>query len=375
MDDASPASRTTTEIVGPPRESFVSGDWYQQDIDRIFRRGWMMAAHSSELAEPGSFVTFALDKDELLIVRDKSGSLNAFYNFCRHRGHRLCTTERGRLTGNIFCQYHAWSYSTRDGSCARAIRMHEGFDKSQWGLLPAWCEELDGLVFVSFSREKPGSLAESLKEVGFGGYDLKRMKLIGRDTYVVDANWKVVVENNSECYHCTLNHPELITDWDPWRDRSNDPYHVSTDGNVTYLDLGPVTNTMNSEVVCRIPAPRLDDSPPNACMVAWRPGHEIHFARDYAWIFTFRPDGAGRTIKTDFYFVHEDAQEGVDYSVEEVMKCIHLTMSQDTKICEEVQRGYEMSRYTPGPLNRNHQRGQIGFYEWYRSQLEGVPAA
>lgn len=358
-----------SEITGPPRESFISDEWYKRDIDKVFRPAWILAAHTTELSTPGSFLTVSLDQEELIVVRDKQGNVNAFHNFCRHRGHRLCTSERGQLKGNIFCQYHGWAYSTQDGSCVRSIRMHEGFDKSQWGLVPAWCEEIDGLIFVSFSKEKPRSLRPSLTEVGYGGYDLRRLKLIERRTYPVNANWKVVLENNLECYHCTLNHPELITNWDPWRDRANDISVVSSNGDVVLRGMGPVTNTINGETVCKLPVNRTEGGPADSFMVTWRPGNEIHFARDYVWIFTLKPAGPRVTIKTDFYLVHEDAREGVDYSVDEVVKCISLTMAQDSTLCEEVQRGYDMTRYTPGPLNQLYQRGQIAFYSWYEARL------
>ena len=145
----------TNERLGPPREAFVTNEWYGRDLEAIFRPAWHVAAHSTELAEPGAFITFRLGDDEVVVLRDEDGTLQAFHNFCRHRGHRLCTTERGTVRKNLICPYHGWAYSAKDGSCRSAPRMHESFDAAEWSLVRAWVEEYRGLVFVCTADEAP----------------------------------------------------------------------------------------------------------------------------------------------------------------------------------------------------------------------------
>ena len=203
------------------------------------------------------------------------------------------------------------------------------------------------------------------------------MKLAARRDYETSANWKVVVENGSECYHCALNHPELCKVYDPW----GIDYVENIDapgGNAVAAVLGAdvgartledMTFTPAGERVCAVPSPRLDEEVPHARELWWQPGNALSLTRDSGFLFTVRPSGPNRTMQTQFWLVHEDAREGSDYTLEQLMRLMVVTQDEDRTLCEEVQRGLEQRRYTPGPLNLHYQAGQIEFYRWYESRL------
>lgn len=373
LDHAAATSRP--EVVGPPRKRFVSQEWYERELAAIFRPAWHVVAHVSELPEPGSFVTFSLGAEEIVVVRDSNGELQGYHNFCRHRGHRLCAEPQGRVGDVFVCPYHAWTFATSDGALRGSARMHEGFDPSQWGLVRAWVEEWGGFVFACVAEERPDSLAAALDLEGSGGYDLGRMRLAARRTYEIAANWKVVGENNTECYHCAFNHPELCTIVDPWEVNyvgsldEDDTFATMIQADVGSRPIPDAAFSVDNVSVSRLAAPRTDDGPPHGYEVYWQPCNLLTLARDYTWLFTLTPLGVDRTLSTQYWLVHEDAREGVDYDLDEVMSFWVTTMDQDAALCEEVWRGILNPRYTPGPLNRHYQAGQMGFYDWYESRL------
>lgn len=368
------------EIVGPPRERFLTSEWHERDLEVVFRPMWHLVCHATELPDAGSYMTFTFGEEEIFVIRTSSGEVRGYHNFCRHRGHRLCTSEQGSFKRMIVCPYHSWAFSPEDGSCRVAVRMHEGFNHEDWPLFDVAVEEVDGLVFACLSDTPPASIGAAMRDVDLGGFDLARMKLAVRKSYIVQANWKIVVENNSECYHCAVNHPELCTVYDPWATDYVEDLDAVSEGSqavstISGADVGARTLegqtwTVDGEHVCALPLPRTNQAPAHGREFYWQPGNMMSIAPEYAFVFTLRPIAPDRTLKTDFYLVHEDAEEGVDYDLETLTRFWSATMDQDGALCEEVQRGMRMPRFTPGPLNRHYQAGQISFYRWYEERLQ-----
>lgn len=363
-----------TAHVGPPREAFLSQEWFQRDLDAVFLPRWHLAAHADELREPGAFVTFNLGAHEVIVSRRRDGGLSAYHNFCRHRGYRLVGEPRGTLRRNITCQYHGWTFSKDDGGCLSATRMPEDFDRSQWGLRTAWVEEFHGLVFVSLAAEKPESVAVGAAPLmsaggGFGGYRLENTKVAASNEFLVQANWKVVKENDDECYHCTLNHPELSATYDPWSgmtvaaERGLDDQWTVKDW--ALIELG---HQYSQGRVCDIPLPRTDGPgsfDAQDIQFLWMVTGHMILVNDYARICTLIPVGPEQTLVRQWWLVAEDAVEDRDYDRAKLMHLFEVTSFQDKALCEQVQRGVRMPNYTPGPLNLDHQSPAAAFYRWY----------
>lgn len=361
--------------TGVAKDHFLTEHWYQRDLEAVFRPRWHYAAHVSELSHPGAFVLFSLDDEEVIICRDNDMQLSAFYNFCTHRGHRLCTEDRGTIARNIICPYHGWAFKKEDGACIGAPRMNKEFDRSDYGLKTAWIEEFHGMVFVSVAEKKPASVADQTRHLtaasnGLGGYDLSRMKVAARLHLEFEANWKLLRENDDECYHCVMNHPELIEGYDPWHgftvvEDLDNPQHLWTHDEWALLELG---NTYAAKQVCKIPAPRFDGNEGfdnQDIQFFWQPSGHIVVQRDHTWMWLIKPLGPQRTLLTQVWLVAEEAIEGQDYDFDTLTQLFNVTMQQDKQLCEQVQRGLRMRHYTPGPLNPHHQSPAAAFYRWY----------
>ena len=387
MSDSRALQTSAIRILptGVSKDHFVSEDWLERDLAAVFRPRWLYVGHASELPNPGSFITYSLGKDEVIICRTLEMSLVAYYNFCPHRGHRLCTQDRGQIVGrNFVCPYHGWSYSKDSGACVAATRMNKDFDRSPYALQKAWVEDFNGLIFVSLADHQPAAVADATRHLssgaGLGGYDTSRLKVAATLHFEVEANWKVLRENDDECYHCQLNHPELVQGYDPWHgftvvEDLDNPQHLWTLDDWALLELG---NAYNAKRVSRVLLPRTDgkDGADNQdVQFFFQPGGHLLLQRDHAWMWSVKPLAPQRTLVSQQWFVAQNAVEGEDYDVATLMELFAVTIKQDTDLCEQVQRGLRMRRYSPGPLNPHHQAPAAAFYQWYERCLASLKIA
>ena len=191
------------------REFYCDAELFEQEVERLLLRHWHCAGHESQLREPGDYFTMAFCGESLILVRDEDEKIRALRNVCRHRGSRVCTEPAGHARGGAFvCPYHAWTYGL-DGRLRGARHMPEDFDRTAYGLKPAHAQVIEGLIFVSFAEKPPGlehveaALGASARAYGWG-----QARVAHRETYPVEANWKLAVENYMECYHCGPAHRE-----------------------------------------------------------------------------------------------------------------------------------------------------------------------
>jgi Rieske 2Fe-2S family protein len=208
--------RSITDLVGLrrsgytlPGEFYLSELVYRTEIERVWRRGWLFVCHTCEIRNPGDYATFNVDDDSLIVIRDDDGQNIALWNVCRHRGTQVCGESHG-TAGRLVCPYHQWAYA-RDGALVSCRGMQEDIDKSDLGLLHAQVREVAGLIYVSLSDDPPNfdEAAEAIGQIA-RPQGLDRAKVAKIVDYDVPANWKLVWENNCECYHCSVNHPQYI---------------------------------------------------------------------------------------------------------------------------------------------------------------------
>src|SRR5437773_10071714 len=189
---------------------FVSSEIFAQEQKKIFSRQWVLVGYQSQLPKAGDYFTSEIAGESLIIVRDKRGAIHGFYNVCRHRGSRLIENGNGQ-SATIQCPYHAWTYAL-DGRLIGAPHMDEvlGFDKADYSLHAVNLSMWEGFIFVNLA-DSPAPLAEWFKPLGakFARWNLSALRSAKRIEYDVRANWKLIFENYSECYHCGGVHPEL----------------------------------------------------------------------------------------------------------------------------------------------------------------------
>jgi Rieske 2Fe-2S family protein len=182
-------------------------DIYEMDLDRVFMQSWIYAGHISEIHNVGDWILFEFAGESVIIIQSREGEVSALMNVCRHRGSRVCVEKHG-YAKSLTCRYHGWTYDI-DGSLRSAAYMDEGFDKSTMGLKEIHCEVLEGMIYVNFSGN-PASfepVRENLTEC-LRPYRLDKARVAFRQNYPINANWKLSLENYTECYHCAPAHPE-----------------------------------------------------------------------------------------------------------------------------------------------------------------------
>jgi Rieske 2Fe-2S family protein len=187
-----------------PRGFCSNDDVYRADLERIWRRGWLFAGHTCEIPHEGDFFTLEVDADSLIVIRGEDGAVRGLHNVCRHRGSLICNEPAGR-SRKLVCPYHQWTYGL-DGKLLACRGMPDDLDKSQFGLKRVHVRELDGLIYLSLNDVPPDFepfnrlVSPLVRPQGFAASKVAKVV-----DYLVKANWKLVWENNRECYHCNTS--------------------------------------------------------------------------------------------------------------------------------------------------------------------------
>ena len=192
-----------------PQPFYTDAAFYELDLKGIFERQWIFAGLECEVAEPGQYFVVSIARSSVVVLRDNDGEIAAFFNTCRHRGSTICAPGRGKAR-SLACPYHQWTYNLK-GQLTYAGGMHGEFDPAGIALKPVQVEVFGGMVFVCLSEDAP-DFREFSSTLGpyLVPHDLGRAKLAWQEDIVINANWKLVIENSRECYHCPARHPELV---------------------------------------------------------------------------------------------------------------------------------------------------------------------
>ncbi|MBY4108187.1 aromatic ring-hydroxylating dioxygenase subunit alpha [Rhodococcus fascians] len=394
--------------VGYSLESpfYTSPEVFDLDIAAIFAKHWLFSATEAEIPDAGDYVTVDLGPYSVIVVRDDDENIRAFHNVCRHRGSRLLQDGCGSV-GNIVCPYHQWTYRV-DGELVFAESQPPELDKSKWGLRPIPVRSLAGLIFICLADDTPpdfDDVADVLQPY-LAPYDLANTKLAHQSDLVEEGNWKLVMENNRECQHCDAAHPELITAYFPLFGYSQnditprlrpvfDRYtaaqenlqnactatgfprdaHRELDNRITGfqiqhlpLDGGGSSFGPNGEAVSRkllgtVPEPRFGD-----VSIHMQPNSWFHLLSDHAVVFRVIPLSAGRSVVRTTWLVHPDAQEGLDYDLDNLTSVWKATNDQDRDLVAGAQSGVADPGYLPGPYSIVE--GDVeAFTNWYIGRL------
>lgn len=390
-----------------PREFFRDEEIYRSEIDTIWRRSWLFAGHTAQIPKLGDYFTLELDTDSIIVIHGEDGQYRAMHNVCRHRGTILCAEESGHAH-RIVCPYHQWIYGT-DGKLLSCRGMQEDLDKSQFSLHPVHLREVEGLLWVNFS-DTPTDF-EPAREI-FGHMakpqGLRRAKVAKMVDYTIKANWKLVWENNRECFHCNVNHPQYIkANFDHYNaDDANEKIraqiqtqverserkweraglavsHKKTgmtlfpdaerdiwySANRTALVDGWVSETMDGRQVAPLMGDYKDADVGTLRMRAL-PNFWNHSSCDHGVTTLLLPMGIHQTKARVIWLVDEAAEEGRDYKLSELMPFWQLTSEQDWVICDQAQRGVNSTAYTPGPYSVYKEYNVDGFIRWYLQKMK-----
>ncbi|MXZ81663.1 MAG: aromatic ring-hydroxylating dioxygenase subunit alpha [Gammaproteobacteria bacterium] len=322
-----------------PARFYTDLSLYELERENIFYRNWIYVGHVSQLRRPGDYLTATIHDQNTFVIRGRSGELNAFYNVCAHRGHELLD-GRGRVN-LIVCPYHAWSYDC-DGSlkAARNSENVEGFDKCDFSLKPIRVEEFCGMVFINLDdnavslKDSTGELENEIRRYCPGVDDLTMAQ---RDVYNVECNWKVIVDNFLECYHCAPAHKDFVdlVDMNTYRTITRGIYSSQIAG-APRSETNRAFNFKTGEVDFGYAGWFLW---PN--LTIWIYPGDANLS-----ILQMNPDGIGGTLEFQDWFLPEAEPTPQHRDAMKYQK--DVLQPEDIALCESVQRGLRSKGYNQG---------------------------
>lgn len=370
-----PSPRTGEIFTSFPREYYVSADWFDRERELIFSRQWLYAGHESEIPHTGDFVTREVGDESVLVTRDGE-NIHALFNVCRHRGARVCQQSSGHAR-HLVCPYHRWTYGL-DGQLIAAPAMPDTFESARYPLFRAHVRSWNGMVFINLSEDGPEPLDQMLEpaKAAFACFDMASCKVAHAITYSVASNWKLVLDNFMECYHCPGTHPEFCRTFDLKQNPGGvlgTSTHPLVDFGAFTLKRGAKSLTMTGEPVCRrLMGSLAEDNLPVGVGLTLRPTSSGLFFGDYGIIHDFQPVSPTETRVRCQWLVTGDAEPGRDYDVESLIELWDITNRQDWVLCEITQKGVRSRHFVPGPNNLEQEPAVEVFRSSYLAMMGEV---
>lgn len=378
-----------------PRPFYENEEIYQQELDAIFYKEWLFAANECEIPATGDYITLTVATTPIIIIRDQDSVIRAFLNTCRHRGSRLCQKESGNTT-RLVCPYHQWTYDL-SGNLLATRYMGDDFLNEDFPLKKVHLENIEGLMYICLA-ETPPDIEHFKKSITpyIAPHKPFKTKVAFESTMIEDANWKLVIENNRECYHCTGAHPELLVSLIemalPDDDRNGSEFDIMqkksqdwdtlgfpnkpVDGGLEFRCIrlpfveGVKSMTLDGELACKKLLGDLIEPDLGSVRLFRIPNNWHHFLSDHILHFRVLPLGPNKTEVRTTWLVHENALEGWDYDVKRLSEVWLATNNQDRHLAEENQRGILSVGFEPGPYSKVAEFMADNFVRWYKDQMQ-----
>lgn len=339
--------------------AYITAEAFAGDKAAIFAAEWFCAAREEDLPEAGDHLIIAIAGENVLLVRDRAGELHAHYNVCRHRGARLCDHDNDQRWGltldsgvvgrnTIRCPYQAWSYAL-DGRLLAAPHLQDtpGFDKADYALYPVGVARWGGFVFLNLTPGQAPDFFSGLADASrrLSNYPLAQLRTAPTIRYELAANWKLILENYNECYHCPGVHPELCEILPSFKTRGG--IDLDWEAGIPHRE-GAVTCTA-SGTTGRAPFPGLSDEE----QVRHKgeliyPNLMLSVAMDHVAAFVLWPVAPDRTIVDCRFLFHPDEMAKRGFDPSDASEFWDLVNRQDWAVCERVQSGITSTPHTHG---------------------------
>jgi Rieske 2Fe-2S family protein len=339
-----------------PQQYFVSPEIFAEELEKIFATQWVLVGHESQLAEPGDYFLADIARESLIVAKDQQSFIRAFYNVCRHRGARLREDPNGHASA-IQCAYHAWTYAL-DGRLIGAPHMDEtpGFRKADYSLRQAQLGVWEGFIFLNLadaSTQRGGyrSLEEWFAPLAgrFSRWNMPALRSAKRIEYDVRANWKLMFQNYSECYHCLGVHPEL-SKISPYDSAENDLTEGPFLGGFMRINKGKSLTMSGS--TCALPMGNFGNEDFRFVFYySIFPNMLLSLHPDYVMVHQLQPQSPERTLISCDWFFNPAAFEHSDFDPDDAIEFWDMVNSQDWHVCELSQQGISSRAYEPGPYS------------------------
>jgi len=390
-----------------PAGLYTRDDVFEADLDVFFMRHWIYVGLECEVPEAGDAVVIDIGKISVILLRDDENQIRVVRNVCRHRGARILDAGP-TVVSKLVCPYHQWTYEL-DGALSYAPHMGKDFEKSCRSLKPVQFKSIGGLIYICLADEAPKDI-ETLDEVmreRLAPYDLRNAKVAHQVDVIEEGNWKLTMENNRECYHCSANHPELCVSFvdldfgfDPEslsaEDREQAEAHFAmyaertkaweADGfpSATVEQVRDCETNFRTQrlIIAGAGESQTEDATAASSKLLgkmtrkdlgdthlWGHNSWNHFMGDHAVTSMVIPLSADKTLVRTKWLVHKDAVEGVDYDLHKLTHVWIETTNQDADLVARSQAGVSDPAYEPGPYSRFSERALDDFATWYIDRM------
>jgi Rieske 2Fe-2S family protein len=364
------------------QQYFVSPEVFAEEQEKIFSMEWVLVGHQSQLANAGDYFVVEAAGESLIVIRDSRFEIRGFYNVCRHRGTRLREDRNGHLSA-IQCPYHAWTYAL-DGRLIGAPHMDQvpGFDKANYSLHAANLALWEGFIFVNLedaSTQRGGymSLEKWFAPLAgkFSHWNLPKLRAAKRIEYDMKANWKLMFENYSECYHCPGVHP-MLSKVSPYDSAENDLTKGPFLGGFMKINKGAGLTMSGKACALGIAdsgrahdrAPARNRNPSQEIESDYDHEHEhdgknrvfyysifpnmlLSLHPEYVMVHQLWPQSPERTLILCDWLFHPEAFEREDFNPDDAVEFWDMINRQDWHVCELSQQGIASRAYEPGPYS------------------------
>jgi Rieske 2Fe-2S family protein len=384
---------------------YTSDAVFQADMEQVISRKWLLAGHISRIPNKGDYFLFRVGAEQIIVIRENATSVRAFFNVCRHRGSTICQADSGNAP-KLVCPYHAWTFGL-DGTLLAARLMPADFDKAENSLHACHIRVFHGLIFINMSADAPDDFDATFGDMGpiLAYHGIADARIAEARSYPTTANWKLVVENFFECYHCVPSHPEFCS------------MHAAE--SIVAVGAGPSSGPADavaayapkvaaweqSAAALGRPVGNIDDAPDSSHLrllmqrmnkpgwaaetqdgsapaplmgqrsqpdggrmhLSFSPFSQIVADDHFVILFQFTPRSALASDVEMIWLVDGRATEA-EVDIEKMVWGYHATTSQDKIITENNQAGIMSSRYRPGRYS-DQEGSVVKFQQWYLNQF------
>jgi Rieske 2Fe-2S family protein len=344
------------------RNQYISPDWFEKERERIFSDQWFCVGRVEEILAPGDHLVCDVLGESILVTRTREDTLAAYANLCRHRGSRLSSAPgkpsqadlgpSGTFRGAIQCPYHAWTYNFEgDLRAAPFLDEGDGLQKADLPLHKVALEEWGGFVWIHLTPDRATPLGGQFQESTdyLKNYPLADLQVASRIVYEVGANWKAIVENFNECYHCGPVHPELSELVPAFKKRGGS--ELDWEGGIPHREGAWTFTASGTTNRSAFPGLTAEEKERHKGQLIY-PNLMLSLSADHVAAFTLWPHSpTATTVVCDFLFHPDEIAKGT-FDPSDAVDFWDMVNRQDWAVCENVQKGmssrfFETGFYAP----------------------------
>jgi len=344
--------QSTEKMQALPTKYYQSDAIYGEELEKIFYKRWLFVCREEEIPNSGDFITVEIGDESIIVVRDSDNKINAHFNVCRHRGTRICEKDKGCFSsGAIQCPYHAWKYELNGKLKAVPLQNEfQDFDKSKYNLFSAHVGIWGGFLFINLA-ETPVPFEQEMSALmgKFEDWKLPELRIAHKLEYKLNCNWKIIIQNYQECYHCPGVHP-LLSKWTPFRSAVHDCMEGAVIGGFMEMTEKGGGMTMDGKAAA-----------PPVCNVSGDDLQRVHYYSvfpnlllsphpDFVLYHRIRSVAVDQIENDCFFLAHPDviADKKLMDRFQSAVEFWDITNRQDWQVCEQMQQGLKSHRFKRG---------------------------